>query len=342
MPTTSIDTFFACTIMVAVVLIATAFIGSSMVTRIDKTGDANKNVYLQSVADHLVTSCGSPSNWGTGVGSPQDFGLAKEESINIYELDIDKVCRLNSLSYPQLSSSAKLNNIALGIKVSQILTITIQQPESQILGANVSYAFPVSTAVNSRASSASLVCYILAQNYQVTFNQTTSDLGLGTVSFQIPQEKADNAMLLMFARASFDERLTSFAVYDFAGQTQRANPDNKILNLTSNNNILTALSNSSGTTIQKSYLFTYSNQQNLTATSSTQFAIPQIVDKSPFVLVACGVNGASYFQDWTAYPQIPLTAGSNFNSSEKNVFTYIVTIKDALYKLEISLGDVAP
>ena len=46
------------------------------------------------------------------------------------------------------------------------------------------------------------------------------------------------------------------------------------------------------------------------------------------------------FQEWTSYPQVPLTAGSNFHSSEQNAFNYIVTINDCLYKLEISFGDI--
>jgi hypothetical protein len=342
MPTASLDTFFACTILVAVALIATAFIGSSMVTRIDNTADANKNVYLQALADHLVISCGSPSSWGTSSSLPQDFGLAAQDSQNPYELDIDKVCRLNTLSYPELSKSAKLSNIALGIKITQILTIDIKQPQSQVVGGNVSYTFEVSTNVNHKASNANLHCYVVSEGFLISLNQTTQNSGEGSVTFQIPQDKTDSAMLFVFARANFDERLTSYAIYDFATQTQQSIPSNKALNLTPNNYTLTATSNSTGTTVQKAYLFSYSNQANLTKTSNTQFEIPKIVDKSPFVLVACGANGASYFQDWTAYPQIPLNAGSNFSGSEKNVFSYLVSIKGALYKLDVSLGDVAP
>jgi len=35
-----------------------------------------------------------------------------------------------------------------------------------------------------------------------------------------------------------------------------------------------------------------------------------------------------------------LKAGSNFEDSEQNVFSYIVTINNVLYKVNISFGDV--
>jgi hypothetical protein len=35
---------------------------------------------------------------------------------------------------------------------------------------------------------------------------------------------------------------------------------------------------------------------------------------------------------------VPLTAGSGFDNSERNIFSYTVTIKGVLYKLDVSLG----
>ena len=58
------------------------------------------------------------------------------------------------------------------------------------------------------------------------------------------------------------------------------------------------------------------------------------------VLVVCGFNGADFFQEWTAYPQVPLKAGANFAGSEQNVFSYIVTVNGVLYRLDLSLGDL--
>ncbi len=112
MPTSSFDTFFACTILVAVVLIATTFTAGVLQTQIKSTQDYNRDTYLKAIADHLVNSPGTPSDWGTQGGLPQDFGLAKADSPDAYELDIDKINRLNNqntyaLSYFDLVTRAK-------------------------------------------------------------------------------------------------------------------------------------------------------------------------------------------------------------------------------------------
>ena len=80
MPSTSIDTFFACTIIVAAALIATAFLCSTMQTRINSTQDINKESYLKAIADHIITNPGTPLNWGSSSSVPADFGLAASPS----------------------------------------------------------------------------------------------------------------------------------------------------------------------------------------------------------------------------------------------------------------------
>ena len=148
-------------------------------------------------------------------------------------------------------------------------------------------------------------------------------------------------MLIMFARASFDDRITSYAIYNFQNSTQESAPSNDILTLTPLNYTLSYTTNSTDLTIQNSYVFSYTYQQNLTSMqSATQYPIPTIIDQSPFVIVLCGVNNGTYFQEWTSYPQVPLKAGSSFADSEQNVFSYIVTINGVLYKVDVSFGDV--
>jgi hypothetical protein len=93
-------------------------------------------------------------------------------------------------------------------------------------------------------------------------------------------------------------------------------------------------------TIEHGYAFSYAYQSNLTSITTTTYAIPVFVDKSPTALVISGVNGTTSFVEWTAYPDIPLDFGSNFENSEENVFIYIVTVKETLYKLTLSFGDV--
>ncbi len=343
MPTTSLDTFFACTILVSIVLIATAFLGATMQARISNTQNLNKQNYLNTVAEYLIKNTGSPVQWGASAVNPEDFGLAPNNASYPYELDIDKISRLNnynnySLSYVTLSNSAKLNNIALGIAVSQLFSIKIELINTVNLGANVSYTFSILTSENATRTAASLGCYVVASNFLTYVTNSTSSNGIGYVTVEIPSAATNNALLVVFVRSSFDQRTTSYAVYNFATSKQESTPGNTVLSLSPLNYTLTL--SSSTITVQKAYVFSYAYQSNLTILSSTKYAIPMILDQSPLVMVISGLNGGVYFQEWVAYPQVPFRAGANFEDSEQNIFSYIVVIKEALYRVDISFGDV--
>ena len=348
MPSTSIDTFFACTIIVTVALIATAFLCSTMQTSINGTQNINKDSYLQAIADDIITTPGAPVNWGTSSSVPVDFGLAASASTTPYELDIDKITRLNnlnsySLSYFDMENASKLNNIALGITVSQVMSINIEQTSNSTIdnGNYVSFTFTILTSIDSEPTSASLNCYVVANNYVSNVTDSTSGIGVGYITIQIPSAAIDGAMLIMFARASFEDRITSYEIYNFQNSTQEAAPRNDILTLTPLSYILSYTTNSTDLTIQNSYIFSYTYQQNLISLQGiTHYLIPTLIDQSPLVMVLCGFNNGTYFQEWTSYPQVPLKAGSSFEDSEQNVFSYIVTINGVLYKVDVSFGDV--
>ncbi len=345
MPTSSFDTFFACTIIVAVALIGTAFLGSTMQTRIASTQDINKDSYLKAIADRIVTNPGSPTDWGTKSALPVDFGLASNSSFSPYELDIDKICRLNnlnnySLSYPELSNASKLNNLALGIRVSQLITVKIQQSSNFTEGGVTSFSFTVSTSIDSKPTSADLHSYVAADTYLTEINSTIPDMGVGNVTIQIPTAKTYNALLIIFARSSVDERLTSYAIYNFAHSTQESTPSSTILALSPLDYTLSLNDSSPGLTVQDKHVFSYSNQQTISSNTSSQTPFPKLIDKSPIVLVVCGFNGTDQLQEWTAYPQVPLRIGANFEGSEQNIFSYIVSVNGVLFRLDLSLGDL--
>jgi hypothetical protein len=319
-----------------------------MQTSINSTQGINKDSYLQAIADNIITNPGDPVNWGTSSSVPTDFGLAASSSTTPYELDVNKITRLNSLnnyslSFVDLENAAKLNNIALGITVSQVMTINIEQTSNSKNGnGDVSFSFAILTSIDSEPTSASLNCYVVAANNSPSeVTGATSGVGVGSVTVQIPSAETGNAMLIVFARASFDDRITSYATYNFLDSTQESVPSNTILTLTPFDYTLSYATNSTDLTIQNSYIFSYTYQQNLTAGQGTnQYVIPTIIDPSPYVIVLCGYNNGAYFQEWTSYPQVPLTAGSSFEDSEQNVFSYIVTINGVLYKVDVSFGDV--
>ena len=342
MPTSSFDTFFACTIIVAVALIGMAFLGSTMQTRIAGTQDINKNSYLKAIADHIIKTPGSPNEWGTISDVPVDFGLASNFSNAAYELDMDKICRLNSLnnyslSYFDLAKAAKLN-IALCIEVSPLMTINVLQSSNSSVGMDTSFTFRISTNIDSKPTSANLHCYLVADTYLTEVNASIPNFGVGQITVQIPTSKIEDALLIAFARASIDDRITTVAVYNFGQSTQELIPNSDDLALSPLNYVLSL--NDTGLTFLNGTIFSYSYNHQLPSPSGSKTAILKLLDKSPLVIVVEGLNGTKHIQEWTAYPQIPMKNGADFDSSEKTIFSYIVTINGVLYRLDLSLGDL--
>ena len=345
MPTVSIDTFFACSLIVSVALLATASLAGTMQTRINSLQDLNKDDYLRTIAEHVVTSYGTPVDWGSSNAVPTTFGLSDSDSSHLYELDIDKISRLNSqnsysLSYFQVSNAARLNNIALGISLSQMLSITLMPSAKTTVGDETAYTFKISVSQASWPTSASLHCYVAARDFLSGVSNITSSAGIGYVSVQIPNSSTGPALLIVFARASFNDRITSYEAYSFAHLSQEPSPNHTFLGLSPLNYTLNLNPNFPDITIEQGYAFSYAYQSNLTSITTTTYAIPAFVDKSPTVLVISGINDTTSFVEWASYPDIPLDFGSNFENSEENVFVYIVTVKETLYKLTLSFGDV--
>jgi len=346
LPTSSFDTFFACTIILAAALIATGFVTSTMQTRINNTQNINQQSYLQAIADHIVTSPGTPSNWGTSSSIPTEFGLAASQSTIPYSIDIDKITRLNnlnsySLSYFELEGAANLNNLGVGVAICQVMDIDLEQSSSSASGNLLNLTFSVSTSIDSEPVEASLNCYVVANNYLSNITGSTSNAGSTYITVQTPAAATDNALVIVFARTSFDDRVTSYAVYNLADSTQESVSNSDALNLSPLNYELSLVMNSSGLTVQNGYVFSYAYQQNLTYTlGATQCAIPNIIDKSPLVIIICGFDNGTYFQQWVSYPQVPFKSGSDFSGSQQDVFTYTVTIGGVLYDLKVSLGGV--
>jgi hypothetical protein len=97
-PTSSIDTFFACSLLVSVAIITTAFLTGTMQTKFNNMQELNQQDYLRNIADYIVTNCGDPTNWGSTNSTPKSFGLSANNTYRLYELDADKITRLNSLN----------------------------------------------------------------------------------------------------------------------------------------------------------------------------------------------------------------------------------------------------
>jgi hypothetical protein len=319
-------------------------LGSTLQARIEGTEDINKDSYLKAIADRIITSPGFPLDWGTRGEAPADFGLAYSPSAGTYDLDMDKISRLNRLnnnplSYLEMGKAAKLTDIAFAVTVSQVMTINIEQIDNSTAGPTTHFNFKVSTSINSKPASTNLHGYIAAHDYTASFNSTT-EAGTGSLSFPVPSTLTSDALLVVFARADFNDKITSYAVYNFASSVQEYSPSKSALALSPLNYKL-HFNDSASIMLQNGFVLSYSYQQPLSALENSPCTIPKLLDRSPSVLVVNGLDGGVYVQAWTVYPQIPLTAGSSFEGTERNVFGYMVTVDGVLYRLEVSLGGLA-
>jgi hypothetical protein len=345
LPTSSIDTFFACSLLVSVAIIATAFLAGTMQTQIKNMQDLNQQDYLRNIADHMVTSCGDPTNWGSINNVPKSFGLSTNNNDRLYELDADKMTRLNSLndyaiSYYAAFTATRLSNIAFGVSFSQMLDVNIAPIGNAAIGNATEYTFQISVSQDTGPVRADLHSYIIANNFTGTASNSTSDSGFGQIAVDIPNSSSGPSTLLVFARAAYDDRLTSFAVFSFQHLSESPQTNQSFVSLSPLNYTLNLRTNYPNITVEKAYAFTYSRQSDLNFRSNSSCPIPDFLDKSPIVLLVQSKYDSTSYNDWTAYPEVPLNFGADFSHSEINAFVYPVTINDVLYKLTLLFGDV--
>jgi hypothetical protein len=348
MPTIAIDTFFACTLMIAVVIVATTLSTETLNARINQNQHVDtESSYLRALSENIVLNTGLPDSWGSdGSIIPETFGLAKNGAQNPMELDVDKICRLNSenafaLSYTDILNAARLKNVALGVSVSQLIDLSIAPYSNSTIGDFTEYTFEVDTSQYDAPIAAYLHCYTVARNFLSDEYNETSASGVSYVNVEIPNSSNGTASLVVFARAKHDQRISGYKVHPFRHLSLEPLPNRTFLDLSPLNNTLWLSSNSSSAVLEDAYAFSYEYESSLALVSNMTYAIPVIQSKSPIILLVTGTDGLTFFIEWTAYPQIPLETGATFSDSECYAFTYVVNIKGALYRLTLRFGGLS-
>ncbi len=344
MPTTSIDAFFACTLLVAVALIVTASFASAMQTNIESFQGVNDQNYLKTASEQIVQTAGSPGNWGSTAMVPDSFGLAKVGG-QAYELDCDKICRLSShctsaLTYKDVSNSARLYNLAFALSIVPMLSITLQSTGNTTDGATTTYNFQVSVAANQNPTAATIQSYIISQNQVTNVSAAVSNLGQANINFQLLNSDAGQVLLVVFAKADMDERLTGYQTFSFTHLSGEQPQNQQYLSLSPLDNKLTIQVNRPETTVSKVYAFSFGHQSELTLASGS-YVIPQYLDKSPIVLAVTGASQTVGFVEYTSYPTVPFHFGSEFDNTGQSAFVYTVIVNDVLYKLTVTLGEIS-
>ena len=351
MPTISIDTFFACSLMVLLVLSAMATASKLLYPHINNSVDANIAERYESVSKYLLLNDGTPSNWGQNSQiTPETFGLAKTGSDNPYELDIDKVSRLNSeniyaVSYAQIFTASEMPDTSFRIEVKPVFQVAVNLTAA-FQGANeTSYEFEITTEKQGIPVQTTLKFYVIAESYLETCHASDSD-GKTYVNITLENDVNGPALLAVFATSVSNGKTVSFNAYAFAHNSTEPKTKGSYLRLSPLNYTLNVSLTYPGINLSDAYALSFNYSSTLTQTAnssqSATYNIQHLLDPSPILIVVTGQNSTSFFTEWTTYPQVPLQIGADFASSTtlSNVFayTYLVTIESALYEYTVWLG----
>jgi len=352
MPTASIDTLFACFVMVCLVLSSMAGVFTLSQPFITHRYSDYEAEMSRMMAEYLLLKTGSPSDWGINVNETlTSFGLAKKDATIPFDLDMDKVTRLNdknkyNLSFLEAFTALGVKDRPFRILINPIFNVTVRLSSTTEGSSKITYRFDVSTERSYLPVAAKLRCYGIIGDYVTANSSTTSDSGEGSIEISLPSNTNGTALLIIFAQIK--PKILSYTVYSFVHNMEGYPKDaGSYATLSPINYTLRVDLTSASDRILYAKVFTYNYWFNLTeaeGTSTVQyFEIPRILE-SPMVIVGTGLNSSSseYFAEWVSYPQIPLNFGLNFTGryhlADALSFRFLVTINSAIYECKIIIG----
>jgi hypothetical protein len=353
MPASSIDTFFACSLMV--ILIASAMVSTAKLVQpyLNDLTNVNGVDRCRSLAEYMLLDPGNPSDWGkTESTNPSTFGIAAK-NLQPYALDPDKVSRLNSenafsLTYQQLLAALGTSDMSLNMRIQPVFQVSVDLVSNQSMGSGTTYTFEVYTKKSGFPIATRLNCYVTTGSYVENVTSCTNADGEGTANVTLPNSLSGTTLLAVFARAQAYPQMRSFNAYSFGHNSEAPLPNRTFLRLSPLDHTLNVSLRGSDLEVSEAYVFTYSYHFSLSSTASgnrsLEYDVPSLSEASPEILVLNGNNGSTSFSEWTTYPQLPLEIGadlSDLNARSKAIaLTYVVSIDSVLYEAMITCRSV--
>ncbi len=352
MPSSTVDTFLACSIMI--ILALSAMVGTSklMAPYMNDLSHRDEAERFQQLALHLLLSTGTPVNWGQMRDTkPSSLGFAKADSSATYELDIDKVSRLSNgniyfLSYSELWEALGVKDVAFQIETKTLFELSINLISSLRLANDTVYEFEVATRKSGMPVATNLSGYVVVENFVDKMMSSTSSNGVGSFTVNIPNSVNGTALMLVFARAQVNPQMVSFNTYAFGHNSSSSFPNGTFTRLSPLSHVLNASLVNSTTEILRAQVFSFNYNFSLTekarAVQTVEYFIPRLLDSNPLIMVLTGHNESTSFAEWVSYPQLPIQVGVDFSQSiagSKIVsLSHIVTINYALYEVVTKWG----
>ena len=354
MPSSTIDTFLASSILI--ILTLSAMIGTSkmMAPYLNDLAHRDDAERFQQLALSLLLSTGTPTDWGQlGDTKPSSLGFARSDSTEPYELDIDKVSRLNSeninsLSYADLWEALGVKDVSFQIEIKPLFEVSINLISSSTAGNQTVYEFEVITHKSGMPLQTYLSGYAIIEDFVDRQTTSTPSNGTGTITFSIPNSISGAALLLVFAYAQANPQIASYGTFAFGHNSSSPSPNGTFTRTSPLNYILNTSLSSPTAEILKAQAFTpcynFSLAKKTQASQSAEYYIPRLLDSSPIILVLTGSNGSTSFTEWSSYPQLPLKIGADFAESTAGSkivsMSHIVSIDSVLYEIVTRWGGV--
>lgn len=350
MPASSIDTILACSIMIILVSSAMAITSMTVHPSLNELSHRNDIERYQQLAKYILLNPGTPPNWGSMPEViPSSFGLASVNPPHPYQLDVDKVSRLNgenaySITYLQLLEAFGVRDVALRIEVETLFHVSVNLVSTSMGENETTYNFEILTKKSGLPVSAKLSCYVISKDYVDSLVSSTSSSGNGSVSFTIPNLANGTALLVSFAK--IENQIVAFNVHSFSHNSSMPETNGTFMRLSPLNYTLNVSFSYPNEEVLRAQVFTYSYTFETTQISrdnqTAEYGLPHLLDSSPMIIVVTGSNGSSSFAEWASYPQLPMEMGadlSGLDAASKIVsLNYIVTINFALYEFNIKFA----
>jgi len=350
MPASSIDTILACSIMIILVSSAMAITSMTLHPSLNELSHRNDIERYQQLARYILLNPGTPPNWGsTPEIVPNTFGLASVNSLHPYQLDVDKVSRLNgenaySLTYLQLLEAFGVRDVGLRIEIKPLFDLSVDLVSNSTEGNETTYTFEIITKKSELPISAQLSCYVISKDYVDNVVSSTSPSGNGSISVTIPNSANGTALLVSFAK--IETQIVTFNVYSFSHNSSTPEPNRTFMTLSPLNYTLNVSFSYPNEEVLRAQAFSYNYTFELTQISrdnqTAEYDLPQLLDSSPMIIAITGSNGSSSFAEWVSYPQLPIETGadlSGLDAASKIIsLNYIVTINSALYEFNIKFA----
>jgi hypothetical protein len=340
-PTASIDFTLAAFAMIVVVV--GAIFGANMAAGPYLGGAVQDQERYDQLGRHMLLSRGDPIDWGIA-GLPTSLGFASGGGA--YELDIDKVTRLNpsnaySVNYTILWEALGVDDVSFVIVVEPLFDLALNQTSTQHNPDNATYTFSATTTREGYPVQAELSCYIAIRNSTYSTSGSTDVNGLGSVQFTLPNSKNGAALLVVIARTT--ESVVSYGVLPFAHNSSAPRPSGAYATLSPRNHVL-EIELSLSATAWNAAVFTMDYCFNLTS-AGAGYAIPYLQDSGPMILALTGFNASDCWAEWVAYPQVPLEVGADMSdeyvASDMALASYLVEVNGALYRFNIGFRSPA-